>query len=183
MTQDFNVRIKRFVMLDRLFWLVWLGLPVMIWVAYSTANDPSALVAQLPPGLAQCARLMVRPGEMSPDGRVLYWALFGLQISIYLVLLGALHLVVHRFARGQVFVSETLPTVFWLGVTLIVWPFLDTAATQMVLAALKARGDVPVYLESYAIDVAPVAVGLFLVALYYVLDHAIAMKSEHDLTI
>jgi len=183
MAQDFNTRIKRFVMLDRLFWLVWLGLPVMIWVAYSTANDPSEVVAQLPPGLAQCASLIAHPATMSPLGRALYWGLFCLQISIYFVLLGALHLVVNRFARGRIFVSETLATVFWLGVTLIVWPFVDTAATQFVLAALKARGDVPVYLEKYAIDVAPVAVGLFLVALSYVLDHAMAMKSENDLTI
>ena len=55
--------------------------------------------------------------------------------------------------------------------------------TQAVAYALKARGDLPVYVASFAVDVAPIAVGLFLIALRHVLDHALAIKTENDLTI
>jgi hypothetical protein len=183
MTIQAAQQIVWFRRLDRLFWLAWLGLVVMVWVGYWMNADQRALFIQSSPDQAQCAALMPDPASMSAIGRTMYWGLFWMEISIYLILLGALHLIVHRFARGRIFVSETLATMRWLGLVLIVWPFLDAAASQFVFASLKSRGDLLVYTPGYVVDVAPIAVGLFLVALRYVLDCAIEIKSENDLTI
>ena len=96
-------RMAWFRALDRLFWLAWLALPLMVWMSYSASGDPAALAAELP---AECLKFLPSPERMSPEGRALYWGLFLFQLSIYVVLLGALHLVVHRFAQGRIFVAE-----------------------------------------------------------------------------
>lgn len=168
--------------LDQMFWLAWAGLGVMTWLAYAAAVDP-AVVAQLPPEQAACANILPQPAKMSALGKAMYWCLFAWQLSIYVILLTALHLIVNRFARGRIFVSETLATLGWLGGILVVWPFLDFAATELVARSLHAMGELPVYVPNYAIDIAPAAVGLFLIALRYVLGHAMGIKAEHDLTI
>lgn len=176
-------RLARFRQLDRLFWLVWLGLPLMVWLSLAAAADPAALAAQLPAELAQCARLIPQPEQMSGLGKVLYWFLLGYQLSIYVVLLAALHRVVHRFAQGRLYAAETLSIVGWLGVVLVAWPFTETAVTGLVAYGLKALGDIPILVPSLAVDIAPITVGLFLIALRSVLTHAMAIEAENELTI
>lgn len=176
-------RQRWFLLLDRAFCVVWMALPLLIWASLNVANDPSQITEQLPADLANCSQLVADPSRMSPAGRVMYWGLFAFQISIYFVLLGFLHVVMHRFAKGRIFAGETLTTVRNLGLILIAWPVLETAVTNAVAFGLKTMGDIPLFVPSYAIDVAPIAVGLFLLALRYVLEHAIAIQSENDLTI
>lgn len=180
---DVQSRHRWFTYLDRAFWMVWLALPLVIFVSLKTLVDPGRLATQLPPELARCADLAPDPARMSAAGTAMYWGLFVFQVSIYLVLLGFLHVMVHRFATGRIFVGETLGTLQKLGVILIVWPFLETGVTNAVAYVLKARGDLPLFLPGYAIDIGPIAVGLFLLALRYALEQAIDIKSENDLTI
>lgn len=172
-----------FRILDRLFWLVWAAFPLMIWLHYQNVMDLEAVAAALPADRRACIDLMPDPGRMSMAGQLIFWCLFTFQLSIYAVLLAPLHLIIHRFKTGRIFVSQTLTTLNWLGIVLIVWPFLDVAVTNFAAARLHAIGDLPVYVPGYVIDVAPIAVGLFLIALRFMLERAIALQAEHDLTI
>lgn len=90
---------------------------------------------------------------------------------------------VNRFANGRIFVSETLQGVWWMGIFLVVWPFVDTITTIAVTYALYQLGDIKFFLPSYGVDVGTVAGGVFLMALKFVIEQAILLQSENDLTI
>ncbi|MGX1351662.1 hypothetical protein AB7M49_005238 [Bradyrhizobium elkanii] len=170
--------------LDRAFWLIWAALPVVLWLAYDRTTTASATIAESLIGeQAKCAAIVVNPLTMSAKGQVLFWSLFALGVSFYAVLIGILHRMVNRFANGRIFVSETLQGVWWMGIFLVVWPFVDTITTIAVTYALYQAGDIKFFLPSYGVDVGTVAGGVFLMALKFVIEQAILLQSENDLTI
>lgn len=173
----------RFRTFDRIFWLMWAAFPLMVWIIYATVIDAAALKDALPADRQNCADLMPNPSKMSAGGQAIFWSLFAFQLSIYVVLLATLHVIIHRFAMGRIFVSETLTSLSTIGGILIAWPFLESVVSNGAVYLLHQRGDLPIFVPNYVLDVAPIAVGVFLIALRYMLEHAIAMKSEHDLTI
>ncbi|MGN8546704.1 DUF2975 domain-containing protein [Bradyrhizobium sp. 13971] len=170
--------------LDRAFWLIWAALPVVLWLAYDRTTTASATIAESLIGeQAKCAAIVANPLTMSAKGQVLFWSLFALGVSFYAVLIGILHRMVNRFANGRIFVSETLRGVWWMGIFLVVWPFVDTITTIAVTYALYQAGDIKFFLPSYGVDVGTVASGVFLMALKFVIEQAILLQSENDLTI
>jgi hypothetical protein len=170
--------------LDRAFWVIWAAFPVVVWLAYRRTTTASVTIAESLSGeQAKCASIVANPLTMSAQGKVLFWALFALGISFYVVLIGMLHRMVNRFANGRIFVSETLQGVWWMGIFLVVWPFVDTTTTNAVLYVLYRIGDVKFFLPNYDIDVSTIAGGVFLMALKFALEHAILLQSENDLTI
>jgi hypothetical protein len=171
-----------FRLIDKAFWLVWLGFPVMILVSI-THNNRSQVAKTIPADRAQCLDLMPDPATMSATGKVIYWGLFAFELSIYVVLLATLHVIIHRFASGRIYVRETLQSLSWIGAVLIVWPFLDVVVPDLAAYVLHQRGDITYFAPTYVVDVGPIAVGVFLFAFRTMLEHAMAMKSEHDLTI
>ncbi|MDE5451494.1 DUF2975 domain-containing protein [Bradyrhizobium sp. CSA112] len=170
--------------LDWAFWAIWVAFPVTAWMAYRANTTASLAIAQsLDAEQAKCAGLIANPLNMSGPGKLLFWTLFGLQLSFFAVLIGILHRMVHRFAHGRIFVSETLQGVWWMGIILVFWPFLDAIASNAVAFALHAIGDTKFYLPFYTVDVGTIAGGVFLMALKFVIEHAILLQSENDLTI
>jgi len=169
--------------LDRLFWALWALLPVMVWLAYRANVSLPAIAATLPPEEAHCLKLLPSPLNMSEGGKILFWTLFAFEISIYPVLLFILHRIVHRFATGSIFVVETLASLGLMGAILIVWPFLQTLANNIVIYLLAKRHDLPAWIPTYGVDIGPIAVGILLISLKLVIDHAIGLKAENDLTI
>jgi hypothetical protein len=169
--------------LNRLFWMVWVALPVMVGLTVWSIVTQGQPVDGMTPEQAQCLQILPTVGRLSTIGQAIIWVLFAFQISIYVVLLWFLHGMVRRFAQERIFVSETLASLHWMGVILIVWPFLETATIALAAFALKAIGDVPFFAFSFNLDVAPIAVGLFLLATKHVIERAIALKEDADLTI
>lgn len=170
--------------LDRTFWVIWAALPVVLWLAYYRSTTAAGAIAEsLTAEQAKCAAIVADPLTMSAKGQMLFWALFALGVSFYAVLIGILHRMVNRFANGRIFVSETLQGVWWMGIFLVVWPFVDTITTNAVAYALYKLGDIKFFLPSYGVDVSTVAGGVFLMALKFVIEHAILLQSENDLTI
>ncbi|MBK5653857.1 MAG: DUF2975 domain-containing protein, partial [Rhizobium sp.] len=170
--------------LDRAFWVIWLSLPVVLWLAYyRTTTAPGTIAESLGGEQAKCASIVVNPLAMSTTGQLLFWSLFALGVSFYAVLIGMLHRMVNRFANGRIFVSETLQGVWWMGIFLVVWPFIDTITTNAVIYVLYRIGDIKFLLLNYNLDVGTIAGGVFLMALKFVIEHAILLQSEHDLTI
>ena len=122
-------RQRWFRRLDWAFWMIWAAFPVMVWLAYRTNTTASAALAEsLSPDQAKCAGIVANPLGMSGVGQVLFWSLFALQLSFVAALIGILHRIVHRFASGRIFVSETLQGVWLMGIILMIWPFVDGTA-------------------------------------------------------
>jgi len=170
--------------LDLAFWAIWAALPVVVWLAYLRSTTASAsIAASLGPDQVKCAGLVANPHEMSRPGQLLFWTLFALQLSFFAVLIGILHRMVHRFARGRIFASETLQGVWWMGIILVIWPFIDLITSNAVAYALHEIGDVKFFLPSYNVDIGTIAGGMFLMALKFVIEHAILLQSENELTI
>jgi hypothetical protein len=172
-----------FRFLDRAFIAVWVALPVMIAVAiWSMLHQGEPLVGMTSEQM-QCLKVFPTPLSLSSTGQTILWTLFAFNASIYVVLLGFLHGMVRRFARERIFVSETLASLWQMGLILIVWPFLETSASALAAFALWETDEVPFSYYSFNIDVAPIAVGLFLLATQSVIRKAMALKEDSDLTI
>jgi len=104
-----EARQRWFQRLDLAFWAIWAALPLTVWLAYRANTTASAsIAASLSPEQVKCAGIVSNPLNMSRPGQLLFWALFSFQLSFFAVLIGILHRMVHRFARGRIFVSETL---------------------------------------------------------------------------
>jgi hypothetical protein len=178
-------RLRKFQQLNRLLWLCWLGLPawfgIVIW---RNAVAVPAAFASASPEAASCLRLLPTPTQMSLIGKGLYWSFIGFQMSFFFIVLWLLHRMVRKFASGRIFVSDTLIGLKFLGLLLTVWPFIRGAAEYGIEAALKAHRDIPSYWPStFNVNFGVVAMGLFLLALKTVIENAIDMKADSDLTI
>lgn len=70
-----------------------------------------------------------------------------------------------------------------MGIILVVWPFVDLITGNAVAYALYEIGDIKFLLPSYNVDIGTIAGGVFLMALKFVIEHAILLQSENELTI
>jgi hypothetical protein len=178
-------RYKKFQRLNRLLWLCWLGLPV--WSAiifWRQAVAVPAALAGTSPEAVNCLRLLPLPAGMSLIGKTLYWSLLVFEMSIYYIILWLLHKMVRKFAFGRIFVSDTLTGLKSLGLLLTVWPFLQAAVVYVLLTALKAHQDIPSYWPlPFNVNFGVLAMGLFLLALKAVIENAIDIKADNELTI
>jgi Protein of unknown function (DUF2975) len=106
------------------------------------------------------------------------------QMSIYFIILWLLHRMVRKFATGRIFVSDTLTGLKSLGLLLSVWPFVHSAVVYALLAGLKAHQDIPSYWPlPFNVNFGILAVGFFLLALKAVIENAIDIKADNELTI
>ncbi|MFZ4808638.1 MAG: DUF2975 domain-containing protein [Hyphomicrobiaceae bacterium] len=172
-----------FRFLDRAFFAVWAALPVMIGIAIWSALHQGEPLEGMTSEQIQCLKILPTISSMSSSGQAIVWTLFAFNTSIYVVLLAFLHGMVRRFARERIFVSETLASLWQMGVILIVWPFLETGALALASFALWEVEKLPFSTYRFNLDIAPIAVGLFLLATQSVIRKAIALKQDSDLTI
>jgi len=172
-----------FKTLDWAFWIVWLTLPVMIGLSAYSLLDLGEPIPGMTDEQARCLKTLPTIGALSAVGQTIIWTLFAFSVSIYVVLLAFLHGMVRRFAQQRIFVAETLGSLWWMGVILIVWPFLETGAGALASYLLKATGEVQFSVFRFNLDVAPIAVGLFLLATEHVIRRAMTLKEDADLTI
>jgi hypothetical protein len=121
---------------------------------------------------------------MSASGRAVFWGEYLFETSIVFIALWMLHRMVRRFISGQIFVAETLAGLKSLGLVLIVWPFLVAAARIGEDAALKALADRPQnWPVPFNVQLGIAAFGMLLLALKIVVEYAIEIKSDQELTI
>jgi Protein of unknown function (DUF2975) len=172
-----------FQTLNHAFWVLWIALPVMIGSIIWMLNDPAAFLQGLTPEQAKCVEIIPRPTNFSLTGKLLFWGQIAFTFSFYVVLLAMFHGMVRRFAQGHIFVSETLGNMQWIGAIMIAYPFAEWLLNSIVNYALLKLGDSTMYATSYMVDIGPIAVGTFLIALKHVLERAISLKSENDLTV
>jgi hypothetical protein len=178
-------RLKRLRLLNRLLWLCWLGLPVWVgWVYWRVVTLIPAAVTGAAPEAEGCLRLLAHPNYLSITGKVLSMIDFMFQYSIFFIVLWLLHRMVHKFVSGQIFVEDTLAGLNSLGLILILWPLVSAGASYGVDAELRSLGNYPPnWPLPVNVNFAVIAMGLFLLALKIVVEHAIDIKSDQELTI
>ncbi len=178
-----TIQTPTFVVLDRLFWLVWLAFPVLIFLTYRSLSDGNALQAQLPDVDPACVASIPQVANFSVAGKAATFAYYCWQYAIYAVLLAFAHMTIHRCAVGKAFVVDTLRALGVLGAIVVAWPFADLALSNLLAFIVYRTQDVKTFEANYFFDIGPFGVGLLLLTIRTVIAHAIALKQDHDLTI
>jgi hypothetical protein len=178
-------RLRRFQQLNQLLWLCWLGLLIWAGIVFWRAGlAVPANFAGAPPEAINCLRLLPNPAGMSLTGKILYWSLLAFKASFFFIAFWILHRMVRKFASGRIFVFDTLAGLKSLGFFFTVWPFIQSAVQYGIEAALKANQDIPSYWPMpFNVNFGIAAMGLFLFALKAVMENAIDIKTDSDLTI
>jgi hypothetical protein len=114
---------------------------------------------------------------------MVFWSFFALEQSFFVAVLLIVHRTLGKFACGQILVSTTLFHFRQLGLVIVAWGIFETFEANVMSYALMLTHDLQAWRPDYSVDVAPLAVGLFMVAFKYVLDLAIALQHESDLTV
>jgi len=174
--------LRLFRLLDRLFWLVWLGLPFMIYMTVRTA-DGAQLDALFDAADQACMEAAPTLGRMSAAGRSIWWTALIVQYSIYAVLLFLAHRMIHRFAGGRILVTETLGGLRGVALIITAYPFYDLVSRNLLTFGLATTGDLKAFLPDPGIDVTVLGVGLLILTLVAALRHAVTLQQDADLTI
>jgi Protein of unknown function (DUF2975) len=172
-----------YTLLDRAFWLIWLFFPLLIWMVLRSANDEAALKEQLPNLDPACLAALPQTANFSTAG---LWASNGYivwQLALYAALLFIAHRTVHRCAQGRIFVDDTLKALHAVGMIIIAFPLVDLILINALAFFLVVTGDLPSFTPNFLFDIAPFGVGLLILTMRMVIQHAIALKQDHDLTI
>ncbi len=172
-----------FKIFDRLFWLVWVGLPIVFYTAYREVFSETAIIEQLIDLPANCIEKLPLVANFSSEGQFLVTMYLIVQFAMYAALLWIAHHAIHGYAKGKIFVASTLKTLGILGVFIMAWPFVDLIMTNLLSYGTTRTGDTKVFSPNYFFDFGPFGVGLLIVTLRLVLSQAIAMKQDNDLTI
>lgn len=174
---------RLFTWLDRGFWLIWAGFPLLIWaVVHGTLTAPDQLTAQLP-DQAACIASLPNVHTLHIGSKLVFWGTFAVEFALYAVLLAHAHLVVHRCARGQVFVDGMIIILRRIGVIITAFPLLDLFLANLLAATLHATGDVAVFQPSFALDVPVMGVGLLLLAMAHAMRQGVTLQRDAALTI
>lgn len=174
---------RLFLWLDRAFWLIWLGFPVLIWVSVQAVMNAPAEILALAPDQAACLADLPMVATFSTAGRWVFWGVFGIEMAFYAVVLGMAHGVIHRCATGRVFVDGMIGTLRNMGILIALFPVVDIILANLSLWAYVATGDIPVFLPNFALDIPVIGVGLLLITIAAAMRMAVQLHQDAELTI
>ena len=172
-----------FTWVNRAFWLIWLGFPVLIWQLISEVLDGPERLRDLAPDQAACLGDLPQPATFSTAGAFAFWSAFAIEIAIYAVLLAMAHSVIRRCAQGRVFVAPMIATLLRIGVLIAVFPLIDLILTNASMWFYTTTGDLPVFIPSFALDIPVLGVGLLLITMAAALRMAMDLHDDAQLTI
>lgn len=171
-----------FNIMDKAFWLLWIAFPISFAFIASLFLDPHTYQTGFTPAQIACLGDFKTPLNYSLLGKSVFWSKFVFDFVFYGCLLFILHSTIHRFAKGNIFDSYTLRNMHWLGVILIAYPIIAFLLVYVMSTILRATGDANELIGNI-FDIAPIAVGVFIMSIKFVLQNAMTLKSENDLTI
>jgi hypothetical protein len=164
--------------LDRLFWVVWLTLPLMI---LETAGISP--VDLLRGDWAPASWLTDLVATLPTWGRTLYWIFYFSDFVVYAIGLALGHWVIHRAARGRLFAADIRAAVRLLGWILVIWPLIGLGLNNLINLAFAERPGADPFTPTFIPDVVLFGFGLFLLAIAAALAEAIRLRQDADLTI
>lgn len=172
-----------FTWADRGFWLVWAGLPWLVWtVVQATIAAPEALAAQRP-DLAACIASLPSITTAHPLAQAVFWGAFALENLVYALLLAQAHLVIHRCARREVFVPPMIAILRRIGAILMGFPLLDLGLTNLIGWTLRETGDAAVFQPAFVLDLPVLGLGLLLLGIAHAMRLGVALQRDAALTI
>jgi Protein of unknown function (DUF2975) len=177
---------NHFRTLDRLFWLFWmfwivllLVLGMVLWFVFDPSAAPEGLSTDDVVFIADTAHL----SSLSAFGKAVYTLPFASSFVFYSACFGILHRSIRSFKAGYLFDQRMLNSLKWLGIALVVFPFVQCLIEVGVLDFLQRYENAKLTASGSVINVETTAFGLFVLALRKVLQHGLVLKSENDLTI
>jgi hypothetical protein len=174
---------RLFRRLDRAFWLIWLGFPVLIWTVAAEVRGGAARLEGLSAEQLACLETLPQVHRFGPLGQAAFWGLFALEYAVYAGLLALAHQVIRRCAAGRALVAEMIRSLRLIGTVIAVWPVAQLALANGVMLIWARTGDMPGFVPSFALDLVVVGVGLMLLTLAAAMRQAVALREDADLTI
>lgn len=171
------MRSDTFRWLDAVFWGIWLMAPFLIWQEFSSIwSHPYSY------GQFVDTRLPV-VSTLSASGKVLVVLASGLDMVQEIATLVLMHRLERQFQRGEMLITVTLRTMKYVAWIAIVMPMIEILIYNLNCYSLYRLGDISAWQPLYTINVMMLALGLFLYALYMLIQHAIALQKDVDLTV
>jgi hypothetical protein len=165
-----------FKWLDAIFWAIWLLMPFLIWQAFDlTWSQPYSYEENYigSPNVATYSTL----------GKVLVGLAAGTDRLFDLIILALMHRLVRQFKRGDLLIETTLSTIKYMAWAIIAMPIVEILIFNLNSYLLYRLGDTLAWQPLYTFKVMVFAMGLFLYALYMLIQHAIALQKDVDLTV
>lgn len=176
MEQSEKVLFKR---LDRLFWGLWLLAPFLLWQAihltWTMPYYPFGDEAGCEKGPAAVT--------FSMQGQLLVVLAFVMAIGFYGALIMLMHRLVRRFRQGEMLISTTLDTINKMAWIFIAIAVISILHYNLNLYLLYRLGDLPKWQPFYTLDMLSIALGLMLFGLRILIQHAIDLQEDVDLTV
>jgi hypothetical protein len=163
--------------LERCFWGLWALAPFLLSLAiHYTWTLPYAILddANAPKAIAS---------TFSFAGQMLVSVEMLIHIGFYVALVALMHILVRRFARGQMLMSATLSTMKNIAWLLLAYACIEMPLYNFNMYLLHRFGDLPSWEPLYFLDVMSLALALTLFALRILIRHAIALQEDADLTV
>jgi hypothetical protein len=170
-------------LLDRAFWLIWLGFPVMVWLQIRDLRALGDRLAEAPAEARPFLEALPRVDGFSTGGQVVFWTVFAIEFVVYAALLALAHWAIHRCATGRVFVVEMIAALRAIGFIVAGWPLLELVLANLAMLAYTALGDAPRFLPTFVPDFTVLGVGLLIITIAGAMRQAVALREDADLTI
>jgi hypothetical protein len=174
---------RLFVWLNRGFWAIWAGFPLLVWIIVDGIMGAQGRLAELAPDQAACLAELPQIMNFSTLGQTVFWTAFAVEIGFYAVVLAMAHRVIHHCATGRVFMAGMISTLRAIGLAIALFPVAELALGNIAMVAYRATGDLPVYLPDYALDVPVIGVGLLMVTMAAAMRLAARLHRDAALTI
>jgi len=174
---------RLFRWLDRSFWLIWLGFPLLIWLTVTTILAMPTKLAEMAPDQAACIAALPHMTQFSATGQIVFWAAFGFETAFYAILMVMAHRVIHLCATGRVFVEGMIGMLKAIGLTIAVYPSISLIVANLTMAAYWMTGDLPSFMPEFALDLPVMGVGLLLVTIAAAMRMGLRLRRDADLTI
>jgi len=171
-----QIKQSTFKWLDAIFWGVWLLMPFLIWQAFDPIWSQPYSYEEYdvgPPNVAAYSAL----------GKVLVTFATGFDKLFELIILALMHRLVRQFKRGDLLIETTLSTIKYMAWVISAMPIVEILIFNLNSYLLYRLGDIPAWQPLYTFQVMAFAMGLFLYALQMLIQHAIALQKDVDLTV
>lgn len=171
------MRADTFRWLDAVFWGIWLLAPFLIWQAFEALWSHPYSYEQYGNISAQ------NVSSYSTLGKVLVAFAAGVDMLLAATILLLMHRLVRQFKRGELLIVTTLNTMKNMAWVCICMPLIEILLYNLNTYLLYVTGDMPAWQPLYTLKLMLVALGFFLYALYMLIQHAIALQKDVDLTV
>lgn len=167
-----NANMKFFSNLDKAFWVIWCALPLFAFIRiyyFFTAgyfNPDGSHGGDMP---------II---EFSLLGKVFVSTFLCVNVILYIMLLAHMHILVRQFRNNSLFVGQTLKYMQRIALLMMAWPIIKTVLYNLTSYVLVQLGDAHNWSMRYELDLPLISAGLVILALRFVMYHAIKLHLD-----